>query len=185
MRNLKFFLCVFYLIISSDVSAESHSRQIIDFPMSNGSKVVNLSFEGEVFTHENAEAIKLSSENPINSFVARVIAANISKQPNKILSLWAHSERDILSQAINKPSALERNASLYKNIQRSKLLGYIEYGDYVICYIEHLVNGMPQPYLKLYPLIVKGQDIFQTNQLSSDFFFSKVSYELGNYIWYK
>ena len=86
---------------------------------------------------------------------------------------------------MNKPSALERDASFFRNVKSSKLMGYIEYGGFIICYVEHVVNGMSKPYLKLYPLAVKGDNIFQTNQLSNDFLFSKIGYELGNYIWYK
>ncbi|KJG36573.1 hypothetical protein UA32_16355 [Photobacterium angustum] len=185
MSNLKIFFYIISIIISSNVIAKSSTKQTIDFPLNNGDKAIYLSFRGEIYTHEIAELIHITSTNTINAFIAKVIDANINKEPSKILALWDPSERDTMSVAINKPSALARNASLYKNIQNSKLLGYVEYGDYVICYIEYLINGMPEPYMKLYPLKIKGDLIFQTNKLSSDIFFSKFSYELGKYIWYK
>lgn len=185
MRNLKIFFYIISIIISSNVIAKSSAKQAIDFPLNNGEKAISLNFRGEISPRETAEHINITSTNTINAFIAKVIEANINKEPSTILALWNPSERDIISTAINKPSALARNASLYKNIQNSKLLGYVEYGDYVICYIEHLVNGMPEPYMKLYPLKIKDNLIFQTNKLSSDIFFSKFSYELGQYIWYK
>lgn len=170
-----------FLFISTTVL--SADKQKIVFPMSKGEKSISVEFSGQIYKPGDHIEITETSNKDIAAFLAKVISSNATGDKQKILSLWSEKHKKSIDSAISNPKVLERNTSLFKNMKSSRLLGYIEYGNYIICYVHHHLNGQDKPYLKEYPLESKGDDLKLTNDLSNDFFFSQISYKLAEHIW--
>jgi len=180
---MKFFILtsLSFLFISTTVLASDKHK--ITFPLSKGEKSISFDFSGEIYKSGNFIEITEKSNNEIASFIAKVISSNASGEKQKILSLWSDRHKDTIDSAMSNPKALKLNTALFNNMKASKLLGYIEYGDYIICYVHHDLNGKDEPYLKEYPLETKGGALRLTNDLSGDIFFSQISRTLAKYIW--
>jgi hypothetical protein len=167
----------------STVVASQPSQQIITFPLSTKSRPVTLNFFGTIYNNENAKVISKSSNDPIIKTLYKMIIFNKTKNLESILSLWNKSERDSTKNLLANIGHLDRNAAFFRNVLSSNLMGYIEYGEFVISYVEYIVKGMPKPYLKAIPLIRMNKKMFLTNRLSKDSLFSILDYELGKLLW--
>jgi len=172
-------------LFSSVATAVESTKQRISFPMGTPEKPVVIEFYGAIYGSAKAVEVSASSNSGIARFINRVINANASKDKQAMLAMWSDRDKSDIDQLVSRPDLLEKNSALFRNIRSSKLVGYMEYGKYVICYVKHDIQGMPKPYLKTYPLVLKGEDYLLTNDLSDDFVFSKLSYNLGEYLWSK
>ena len=151
--------------------------------MSNKDKSLTLEFKGEIYDKNTFVPISEKSPHVIAAFLNEVIKANASGNKNTILKLWSEKDRKVIEPKMSKRS-IQHSMSLFKNMQSSSLMGYIEYGDYIICYVYHDINsGQGETYLKEYPLKSTPTGYALTNELSSDVFFSQISYKLGKHIW--
>ena len=164
---------------SEGVAAE----QKVIFPMSSDDKSLTLEFKGEIYDNKTLLPISAKSTHPVAAFLNDVIKANASGDKSTILKLWTEKDKKAMVPAMSK-KALEHSMSLFKNMKSSSLMGYIEYGNYIICYVYHDINnGQGETYLKEYPLKLTSNGYAMTNDLSSDTFFSQISYKLGKHIW--
>ena len=174
-------LITFILISSSVVSA---TEQKIIFPMSKGDKSIVLEFSGEVYNKTTSINISDESTHAIATFINKLIVSNASGDKNKILNLWSDNYKKEIDLVMSDPKRIERNAALFRNMKSSKLMGYIEYGEYIICYVYHDINnGQGEVYLKEYPIKLTSKGYVLTNDLSKDIFFSQISYNLAQHIW--
>lgn len=183
MKTLSFVITSLLVMLPLNVNAIEPTTQKITFPMSTKGKSVTLEFNGAIYNKVDAIEVSEKSSNEISRFIQEIIKANASKNKDSILRLWVDKDRSVIDKSMSTEGILERNASLFRNIKNSKLMGYIEYGKYTICYVMHDVQGMASPYLKTYPLIAHNSSYLMTNDLSNDFLFANISSQLGKYLW--
>lgn len=176
-------ITILTLALSFNTFSYETSPQVITLPLSSEKNSVSLSFNGAIFDSDNAPLISESSSNEINVFIYKIIQANKNKSPEEILKLWQPEDKNEIKSLMSNAKYLERNSAFFRNIKNSRLMGYIEYGDFIICYIEHDVKGMSSLYLKSYSIIIDNNKLFQTNKLSNSFIFANIGYELGKFIW--
>ncbi len=181
MKRLRLLILLF-VGISFNVYALESTPQSIEFQPEKRGGIINFDFDGLILKKEDAIDISSESNDPLIAFLYNLISTNKAGDKKQIISLWQMEEQSRVEAMINQPEMLSRNTSLFKNIKHSKLLGYIEYGDYIVCFIEHDLQGVGE-YRKIYPLTRERGQYVQTNGLSSDFLFSQVFYGLGEYLW--
>ena len=172
-----------FLLILLNTNVGYAAEQKVVFPMSSNDKSLTLEFKGEIYDNKTLLPISDKSTHAVAAFLNVVIKANASGDKSAILNLWTEKDKKVMEPAMSK-RAIEHSASLFKNMKSSSLMGYIEYGDYIICYVYHDINnGQGETYLKEYPLKSTPNGYAMTNELSSDTFFSQISYKLGKHIW--
>lgn len=177
-------LFLFFISINFNAYALDSKAQSIEFQPEKKGSIVSFDFDGLILKKEDAIDISNESNNPLIQFLYNVISTNKTGDKKQIISLWKVEERGRIEAMVNQPEMLSHTMSLFKNMKHSKLLGYIEYGDYIVCFVEHDLQGVGA-YRKIYPLTRERGQYVQTNGLSSDFLFSQVFYGLGEYLWPK
>ena len=56
------------------------------------------------------------------------------------------------------------------------------YGNYSLNYVEHTITGLDTNIQTVYPVIHENNNLYLTNDLQEDFFFTQISFPLQNYI---
>ena len=177
-------LFLLFVGISFNVYALDSKPQSIEFQPEKKGGIISFDFDGLILKKEAAIDISHESNDSLIQFLYKVISINKTGDKKQIISLWKAEERGRIEVMVNQPEMLNHNTSLFKNMKHSKLLGYIEYGDYIVCFVEHDLQGVGA-YRKIYPLTRERGQYVQTNGLSNDFLFSQVFYGLGEYLWAK
>lgn len=184
MRLIKFVTSFVFIHLFLSSSVFGATEQRIVFPMSKGDKSIVLEFKGEIYDKTTSINISEESTHAIAAFINKVIVSNASGDKKKILALWSDNHKKEIDSAMSDPKTIKRNAALFRNMKSSRLMGYIEYGDYIICYVYHDINnGQGETYLKEYPFISTAKGYVLTNDLSSDIFFSQISYKFAEHVW--
>ena len=172
------------LTLSWSVWALESTPQKIDFVAGESGKPISLVFDGLILDKSKSIEITKNHKDPLIVFLNKIVEKNKLGNKKGIVSLWNFDERKKIMEMMSKPRVFEHNTSLFKNIKSSNLLGYIEYNNHVICFLEHELQGVGA-YRKIYPLKYDKGNYYQTNSLAKDFLFSKVFYDLGMHIWPK
>ncbi|WP_139181407.1 hypothetical protein [Thiohalomonas denitrificans] len=173
------------LLVSGQTNADQYAGQTIVFaPDKTNEKPVILSFQGKLYQRNATfERLQKRGAEPTREemFVINLVETNRSGTEEQILSLWKPSERSAMRKQVSNPRMFNRNRSLYKNIKTSSFVAMVNYGDFVLSYVEHELRGAG-PYLKMYPLFVSGKDVYLSNALMGDFFYEKIASQLGDYL---
>ena len=135
-----------------------------------------------MFKKKNGIRIDEKAKDTVVAFIHTVIEANKTKDVNKILALWAPSERSRLMELMSDKASMEKNSALFLNMRKSRLVGVMEYGKYLLVYALHDLVGVGD-YVKLYPLLRDGDKLFMTNELSEDYFYNVIAEQIIRYQW--
>jgi len=164
------------------VASGQFSQQSIVFEAPGGGTPVTLNFNGRLLSKKRGIVVDEKSKDQIAAFLHQVIDTNRSTDAEKIVALWHPDEREALLEKMENQEAMSRNSAFFINIQKSKIVGVMEYGDYLFVYALHDLLGVGD-YVKAYPIAKAGDELFMTNQLSEDFFYTVIADQIIRYQW--
>ena len=175
-----FILCLGLPMMS--IAAGQFSQQSIVFEAPGGGEPVTLNFNGRLLSKKRGIAIDEKSKDQVAKFLYQIIEVNRETDADAIVALWHPDEREALLEKMANKEAMSRNSAFFANIQKSKLVGVMEYGSYLFVYVLHDLVGVGD-YVKAYPVTTVGEELFLTNQLSEDFFYTVIADQIIRYQW--
>lgn len=101
----------------------------------------------------------------------RMMDVSTSGSPTDALPLWLPSERPAQQKLMASPDLWARNQAINRGYQRSELLGMIYYGDYTLVGVRHHTDP-DYSVLRVYPMRRDASELYLTNSLHSDPFFT-------------
>ena len=112
--------------------------------------------------------------------VMKFVEVNAKGTAAQVVELWNPAERENIKNVISKEDIFTRNQALFSTITESRLVARMNFGQFIIFYVEH--KRPPSDYkVKLYTFTEKDGRYFATNMLSSDFFYSQIAFNLEHY----
>ncbi|WFP50819.1 hypothetical protein PL263_02050 [Methylomonas sp. EFPC3] len=186
INNLLLVLCISCCSHIGMVYASDFKSISLDFSSdSNKSHPISLRFNGKLYTDKQKntfdQILSLGGGTKEEKFIMQVIQVYKGGDKDAMLKLWNPSERSQIKPMMDDPVAYDKNLALYNNILSSKFLAMLQYGGFVLCYVEHDLKGVG-PYVKLYPIKIEDKNLYLSNILMHDFFFQKIAFQLGDYI---
>ena len=158
-----------------DIQAKENSKEKINY--------VTVSFPGTIykdkptFDQKKLNGSKLEAEE---AFMIRFIDANARGEPEQVLDMWNPPERADIKERIAKGDIFKRNQALHTSIAESRFVARMNYGPFILLYVEHY--RPPSDYrVKLYPILNKDGQYFATNLLTHDFFYNRIAADLEQY----
>lgn len=144
---------------------------------------VNLSFSGKMYKGRPLlrqvylrGAKQLAAEAALGKF----IEVNVSGTADQVVELWNPVERQSIKEMISKGDIFTRNRALFATITESRLVARLNYGSFILFYVEH--ERLPSQHnVSLYAFTEKDGRYFATNALSKDFFYSQIAFDLPRY----
>lgn len=178
---------IIMLLFFSASSFAYEEKKVVFTPFGGAGNGVSFHFNGEIYdekyTYEYIkDRIAASKATPVEVTLYEFYEAFLNDDKDKILDLWQPKYRGSIKVMLDNPSDYQKNKAMFDNVMSSKLISVIEYGDYYICYVTHVLRGSG-PFVKIYPMLknIGGRPVM-TNDLSSDLFFSSMSYQIATYI---
>jgi len=185
-------VCVGVAALSLSLGFTAHGQAVDSVTLNLGSagqnsdNRVQLTFRGKIYKADSRKSFEELTKSgatllPEEKFVIGYVATNQTGDAGKIGALWNPSERQSIRKMMENKEAMERNTALFRNILESRLVGVMRYGQFSLVFVDHKLQGAG-PYLKTYPVLVSGNTVYMTNQLSGDFFYEKLSSALAEFI---
>jgi hypothetical protein len=152
----------------------------INFPANkNVAYRVGFSYVGKNYlSTDNADQSSLEKQGKASldveeRFILDIVSRNASGDQEKILELWPEAERRSIKSSMASKDASERNSAFFRNIEATRLISVVRFGDYFLFVVEHEVKGINK-YMKIYPALSSGGKYFLTNALHGDLFYEKL-----------
>lgn len=165
-------------------AANFSESEIVFNPHGETKNPITIKFYGKLYKDKSSFA-KLKSDGVAlgeeEKFVIKIIDINTRGDKRELLSLWRPQERAALEPKINDPELYGKNVSLYKNVLSSRFVAMMQYGDYILCFVEHDLRGAGS-YIKMYPIVRDNNKLYMTNKLAGDFFYENFAFQLGEYL---
>lgn len=155
---------------------------------SNSGNAIELVFNGKIYDEKYTfqyikSRLDANKASPVESFLYKYVEHNRAGNKDKILSMWDSKYRKDISSMMSDPEMFRNNKAIYENTLTSKMVALVNYGNYVLCIVDHNLRGSGH-YQKMYPLVkVSEGKYLMTNDLSDDFFFSRISHYFSEYIY--
>lgn len=157
-------------------------QESIEFVPAGGGANVTLNFEGRILQPQAGIPVASDSRDPIARFISEVVTANRGDDVDPILATWLPEERAAIREQMQNQDAFQQNQAFFLNIRGSKVVGIIHYGDFYLTYVMHDVEGIGD-YIKVYPVLPSGEELYLSNRLADNFFYSRMVDMLGDYVW--
>lgn len=177
MYKILTILLIFFIINSSVSAADKHQIKL-----GSEKELTAFVFNGVLNTKENAISIKKDINSLYSKTVNNIIEIITSGDKEKILELWKPSERNKIYKSMENKIQFENNTAFFRNIIETKLIAVIDHRGHLLVYVDHKINGIDS-YIKCYPLIILNGDLLLSNDLASDYFFSKLADEIIRGYW--
>ena len=170
------------LIIFASLSFLANGESLHKIQLGGDKDKSSFVFEGVLVNKKDVVSIQIDVNNVYAQAIKEIIEANISADKNKILDVWQYKDRSKISSSMNNKKQFDSNIAFFKNILETKLIAVIQHRDHYIVYVEHKIKGI-NSYLKSYPLVKDNNSFLLSNDLSDDYFFSKLADEIINTYW--
>jgi len=180
---MKILFAIFVSVLLISPFDTSAATQITFTASGQAGNPVKLVFNGSLYEDKRTFHELLKDKAPLTDlqkFLMKVIEINTSGGKNQILSLWAPKERADIKKYVDNAQFFKKNTAFYRNVISSRLVAYIDFGNYSICYIEHNVKGIGK-YVKMYPVVHIKKQLYLSNGLSGDFFYNNIAAQLMSY----
>lgn len=182
MKNI-ILLMLLSSVSLATVAAEAPQwgQYVIKFPVHNSAAAgVSFSYVGKKYAGPGKaqsaplEKKKKETRDAEERFIANMIAINALGNREKILDLWPTAEKKAIESIMSSKEMLERNTSFFRNVKATSLISVIKYDDRYLFVVEHEVQGMSGPYMKIYPAKLEGAGYLMTNSLRGDAFYDQI-----------
>jgi hypothetical protein len=154
-----------------------------DIPSAEKKSPVSLSFSGELYKERPSLSLANTSTAKLpapEKALSKFIDVNANGTEDQVVALWIPSERESMKEMISKGEIFTRNKALFATITQSRLVARLNYGSFILFYVEH--ERSPSQYnVSLYTFTEKDGRYFATNALSKDFFYSQIAFDLSRY----
>ena len=168
---------------TSAIADEAVIKLYPDNPVNGKTNPVSVSFSGSIYKDKPL----LNFKSPNNSKLSiaelaliKFIEVNSKGTPEQVLDMWNPPERGSIKEILSKGDIFTRNKALYSSIVESRFVARVNYGSFVLFYVEQ--KRLPSDYkVKMYPFIEKDGQYFASNMLTSDFFYSRIASDLEQY----
>lgn len=153
-------------------------------PEGNTSSPININFKGKIFDQSRTYAnIKLDENaSEVEKLLVRHLEANQAGDKTLILSDWDPKHREDIQRDLDDPELFNSSKAVFDNITSSRYVAFVMYGNYSLNYVEHTITGLETNIQTVYPVIHENDNLYLTNDLQEDFFFTQISFPLQNYI---
>ncbi len=173
------FLCI--LSLGSPVMAESFTIDFYPDDDKSTGNPISLTLIGERYkSNTYLSTVKGNASQGILK-LKKFIDMNKLGDVDEIAKLWAPDERARVVNLLSDSELLNKNKKSFEYIVKSRLIAKIQYGQYTLYVVEHESKYSPS-YLKIYPLVGEGEDMYMTNALSKDFIYSQLVFGLSQKI---
>lgn len=184
-RNLKrviipiSLLCLLFICMISGVTKADNSTMSFDIYPRNSNANNNpaiLTLNGKKYV-DNLWFDNISSNSTSVSdeekFIVKVVNTNQQGTQDDVLNLWLPDDRTDMSTIISDADIFSLNQSKYKDIKYSVFLGRLDYGDYTVFVVQHILSDNTN-LVKLYPIKYLDGSYYLTNELSDDPVFNQL-----------
>ena len=174
------------ILVCSTITVHAKNDEVITFYANedeNSKPTISLSFIGHVYKDRpTIKSLEKKGRKLIASetFISDLIEANKTKSQNEVLMLWNPQERKKVKKLIFDQTLFSKNRNYYSMVKETRFLARIQYGKYLLFYVEHSISNIG-PQQKLYPLVKVGEQYYSSNGLTSDFFFKNLAFGLRQY----
>jgi hypothetical protein len=144
---------------------------------------VNLSFSGKMYKGRpllRQVNLRGAKQLAVEAALGKFIEVNASGTADQVVELWNPVERQSIKEMISKGDIFTRNRALFAAITESRLVARLNYGSFILFYVEH-ERSPSQHNVSLYTFTEKDGRYFATNALSKDFFYSQIAFDLPRY----
>lgn len=167
--------------VQADAAVVLKKEQIV-FSPEGGGNPVSIDFNGRLFTKKNGIVVDAKAKDSVAKFIHDVIETNKTADIQKIVAKWAVDERPHLTKLMSDKPSMDRNQALFANMRKSRVVGVMEYGRFLLVYVLHDLVGVGD-YIKLYPITEENDRFYLTNKLNDDFFYNAVAEQIIRYQW--
>lgn len=176
MKKLIFIFPI--LLISSLVNA-FEKQEIVFSPKKDAGANVKFTFNGEILSPslsvlKPGEVKRSEDLVKVILFLNKLYKANVDGSKEKILEVWDSADKTTVLLAMDDAS-LKANKERFSSIKDLRLKTLIEYGSKYICLVEVIMEG-EKPFVMKFPIIKKSGDLYLTNSMNEDYFYSNLSH---------